>query len=122
MTPELFWELIDATRPASHDPAGHVRALHERLVRLAPRQIVAFDKLLRELLARAFHWDGWALAFLAMERCGEVYPAVRAKGRRTPAGTAWREETLETSHDELAAAVRRGRATTLLMKQEPPQS
>lgn len=178
MTPELFWELIDATRPASHDPARHVRALHERLVRLAPRQIVAFDKLLREQLARAFHWDVWALAYLTMEGCGddafeyfrawlvlageaeftraindpagfaasralpleaqcesllyvaedayaerysEVYPAVRAKGRRTPVGTAWREETLETSHGELAAAVRRGRASTLVMKQEPPQ-
>ncbi len=178
MTPELFWELIDATRPGTHDPAGHVRALHERLVRLAPRQIVAFGKLLREQLARAFHWDVWALAFLAMEGCGddafeyfrawlvllgeveftlaindpagfaasralpldaqcesllyvaedayterssEVYPAVRAKGQRTPAGAAWREQTLETSHAELAAAVRRGRATTLLVKQEPPR-
>ena len=87
MTEDLFWELIEAARENAGTADEQIELLTERLAAFKASQIKAFEKLLVEALARAYHFDLWALAFLVQDGCSDdAFEAFRAwlvlQGRR----------------------------------------
>ena len=79
MTEDLFWELIEAARENGGSADERVALLTERLAAFKASQIKAFEKLLVETLARALHFDLWALAFLVQDGCSDdAFEAFRA--------------------------------------------
>lgn len=71
MDEELFWELIEKSRATSDDVSGQMFALAELLEGYSGPTIKAFQKLLREKLDLAYHWDIWALAYVAQDGCSD---------------------------------------------------
>ncbi|MDJ0945454.1 MAG: DUF4240 domain-containing protein [Kiloniellales bacterium] len=79
MTEDLFWELIETARKAGGSPDEQVAVLTESLAGFKASQIKAFEKLLFDVLARAYHFDLWALAFLVQDGCSDdAFEAFRA--------------------------------------------
>ena len=79
MTEDLFWELIEAARKNGGTVDEHIARLTESLAGFKASQIKAFEKLLFEALARANHYDLWALAFLVQDGCSDdAFEAFRA--------------------------------------------
>lgn len=71
MTDELFWEIIEAAAAGGTTGDEQVAAITDSLARFRPSQIKAFDKLLRQALDAANHYDLWALAYLAQDGCSD---------------------------------------------------
>lgn len=66
------WQLIETTTPAAG--AGteeHAEAIGDALGELEPAEIAAFDRFLQTQLDRAYRWDLWAVAYIAMGGCGD---------------------------------------------------
>ena len=87
MDEDLFWELIEEGLP--DQPIGErVETLPERLAAFKATAIRDFDKILRNVEARAYRWDVWALAYLLQGGCSDdAFEAFRGwlilQGRET---------------------------------------
>jgi len=65
MNEDTFWELIDEARDeAGQDDERFLRVLETSLMALPPNAIEDFRARLDEALARAYHWDLWAAAYI----------------------------------------------------------
>jgi hypothetical protein len=70
MTEDVFWDLID--NGLNDRPLGERLAdLPDRLALFKPTAIRKFDVLLREMDARAYRTDVWALAYLMRGGCSD---------------------------------------------------
>lgn len=66
------WETIDRSAArAGRGTEAQVEELLVSLQRLEAEEIAAFDVFLQEQLERAYRWDLWAVAYLAMGGCGD---------------------------------------------------
>jgi len=67
-----FWQLIESSREnAGGDPDEQADELTDLLSELPPDEIVAFDRMLHELLAAANRWDLWAAAYIINGGCSD---------------------------------------------------
>jgi hypothetical protein len=67
-----FWQLIEtACAATAPDTGAVVDALRLALRQLPPEEIVAFDSLLWEQLARSYQWDLWAAAYVVNGGCSD---------------------------------------------------
>ncbi len=67
-----FWSLIASTTPTDGAATeAHAEALAAALERLEDEEIVAFDRFVRVQLNRAYRWDLWAVAYVAMGGCSD---------------------------------------------------
>lgn len=70
MDEDLFWNLID--EGLVDQPIGErLDALPDRLAAFKVAEIRGFEIILRELDARAYRWDVWALAYLLQGGCSD---------------------------------------------------
>lgn len=70
MNEDLFWTLIDEGLP--DQPIGErLVMLPDRLAAFKAAEIRGFEVILRELDARAYRWDVWALAYLLQGGCSD---------------------------------------------------
>jgi hypothetical protein len=65
-----LWAAVDAS-VIKRDGLGSVRALHERLARLPPEQILRIDHQFQQQLARAHTWELWGAAYLLNGGCSD---------------------------------------------------
>ena len=66
-----FWTLIERSRAHASDCEAQAQALAQLLAQLAAAEIVAFDRHFHEQLNRAYHWDVWGVAVLALGGCSD---------------------------------------------------
>ena len=67
-----FWKIVDASKQkAPKDRERQIDALVDLLARLEPTEIVDFDRVYRDLLARAYTWDLWGAAYLIGDGCSD---------------------------------------------------
>jgi hypothetical protein len=67
-----FWQLIEDSREnAGGDPDEQAEQLTDLLSDLPPDEIVAFDRMLHELLAAAYRWDLWGAASIINGGCSD---------------------------------------------------
>ncbi len=72
MTEEIFWKLIDASRAARNPQlSDQAQVLERELACLPPAEIVQFDRMFRELHAKAYTWNLWAAAFIIEGGCSD---------------------------------------------------
>src|SRR3712207_5718267 len=72
MDHQKFWSVIDTSRQAaSGEPGAHVGTLRAALKEMDADEIVAFDRIFREHLARAYTWDLWGAAYLIGDGCSD---------------------------------------------------
>jgi hypothetical protein len=72
MDSSTFWALIGASRGRGRgDIERQASALTRLLERLAPEEIVEFDRTFREQMATAYRWDLWAAAFIINGGCSD---------------------------------------------------
>ena len=65
MQEETFWEFIDEAREESgNDEERFLEALERGLMELPPNAIEGFRERLDDVLARAYRWDLWAVAYI----------------------------------------------------------
>ena len=61
---ETFWRIIDATRRGVSDCEDQAQRLVDRLAKLQPTEIIAFDKHFHRFLNEAYRHDLSAVAFI----------------------------------------------------------
>ena len=66
MNEETFWELVEGL-----PPVGAGEALRERLRRLEPAEIAAFESQFRRASIRAYDWMLWAAAYIIEGGCSD---------------------------------------------------
>ncbi|MEZ5351838.1 MAG: DUF4240 domain-containing protein [Bryobacteraceae bacterium] len=66
-----FWELIETAKQDSESDAEQMDLLLETLEKFKASEIGKFRLILDVEMDELFHWDVWALAFLAMGGCGD---------------------------------------------------
>jgi hypothetical protein len=67
-----FWRILAVSRAAAGaDPGVHIRTLREALMSLEPAEIVEFDRIFREHMARAYDWDLWGAAYVIGGGCSD---------------------------------------------------
>ncbi len=72
MNRAAFWGLIESARAeAGRDTERQSELLEERLSKLPPRQIVAFQQIRRQLDERAYTWDIWGAAYVIEDGCSD---------------------------------------------------
>ena len=65
MHPDEFWDLIDRSREGHEaDPDGQAAALREQLTGLQGDEMEGFDRVYREQVERANHWDVWGAGYV----------------------------------------------------------
>jgi hypothetical protein len=64
-----FWALLESTK--DQDCQQHAQRLQGRLGALSPNQILAFERIQRQLLAEADRWDLWGAAYLIQGGCSD---------------------------------------------------
>jgi hypothetical protein len=65
-----FWQLTSQTRhEASNDTGEQSHLLEERLSKMPPRSIVAYDRLLKQLDRQLYTWDVWGAAYVIEDGC-----------------------------------------------------
>ena len=75
----VFWDVIETTRSVSGSVADRINHLTSHLTQFRAADIRRFDKLLHEKMRQAYHWDLWALAFIAQDGCSDdAFEAFRA--------------------------------------------
>jgi hypothetical protein len=67
----LFWGLIKKARTTSDSIARQMEALSSDLSNFKASEIKNFQKLLDEKMCEAYHWDLWALAYIAQGGCSD---------------------------------------------------
>ena len=71
MDEALFWRVIEEAGEGAASVAEQISTITSRLEALRGPQIKIFQKLLDQRLAEAYHWDIWALAYLAQDGCSD---------------------------------------------------
>lgn len=67
-----FWHILAVSRAAAgSDPDTHIRLLREELMSLPPAEIVEFDRIFREHMARAYDWNLWGAAYVIGGGCSD---------------------------------------------------
>ena len=67
-----FWRIVGDTKSAAReDRERQVHELLERLSELEPAEIVDFDRIYHDLLARAYSWDLWGAAYVIGSGCSD---------------------------------------------------
>jgi hypothetical protein len=67
-----FWKRIDRAREESGgDVDETTELLQEQLTHLPDREILAFDRILWELMAESYRWDLWAAAYIINGGCSD---------------------------------------------------
>jgi hypothetical protein len=72
MDRRIFWKLIDDARAASGG-AGEpqVARLQGALEKLAPEEIIDFDRIFDQLMQESYTWDLWGAAFIVNGGCSD---------------------------------------------------
>jgi Protein of unknown function (DUF4240) len=65
-----FWMLVEATN-VDVDCEAHAERLSARLARLAPEEIIWFDRQFWQRLAEAYRWDLWGVAYQLSGGCSD---------------------------------------------------
>jgi hypothetical protein len=65
-----FWMLVEATN-VDVDCEAHAERLSARLARLAPEEIIWFDRQFWQRLAEAYRWDLWGVAYQLNGGCSD---------------------------------------------------
>ncbi|HMP02612.1 MAG TPA: DUF4240 domain-containing protein [Gemmatales bacterium] len=72
MTHEQFWLLIDSARAACDGDRDVLNEqLEERLLDLDAGEIVAFQRILDELMDVSYRWDLWGVAYIVNGGCSD---------------------------------------------------
>lgn len=72
MDAPMFWQLIEESREnAGGDVDAQAEELTDLLADLPADEIVAFNRVLHELLAAAYRWDLWAAAYIVNGGCSD---------------------------------------------------
>ncbi len=72
MNENEFWKLIEASRRVSIGNASHqLDWLQVELEKRPQQEILDFDRLLREQMARSYSWDLWAAAYIINGGCSD---------------------------------------------------
>jgi Protein of unknown function (DUF4240) len=72
MNRTAFWGLIANTRAdADNDTERQSELLEERLSKLPPQQIVAFERIRRRMDEGAYTWNIWGAAFVIEDGCSD---------------------------------------------------
>jgi Protein of unknown function (DUF4240) len=67
-----FWRLIQATRRAAgNDTSQQSSLLQDRLTRLSPKAIIAFDRTRHRLDKHLYRWDVWGAAAVIEDGCSD---------------------------------------------------
>lgn len=66
MSDERFWALIDSSLRFADDPEAQVEFLQSALEKLPEAEIVAFRVRFDEQMKRAYSWDLWGAAYVAL--------------------------------------------------------
>ena len=66
-----FWELIEKTKGNDSSPAEQIELLIAELELFKATEIGKFQKLLQQKMAELYHWDVWAVAYLAQGGCSD---------------------------------------------------
>lgn len=72
MNVEQFWSLIDAGRAeAGHDIGVHLESLEAALSRCTPEELVEFQGILDNYLAKTYTWELWAAGYIVNGGCSD---------------------------------------------------
>lgn len=72
MDERQFWQLIEESKRASKgDLDAQPELLQERLEKLAPADIVRFDRIYHDQIARSYTWDLWGAAYVIGGGCSD---------------------------------------------------
>lgn len=71
MTRAEFWALIAAGAEAAGDAERKVEIIEEVLAKLRVKEIVDFDRILRELMAESYRGDLWGAAYVINGGCSD---------------------------------------------------
>ena len=68
MDDACFWELIEETKKNSSSTAEQMELLLAELEAFKPMAIKKFYRILRGKIEELYHWDVWAVAYLAQSK------------------------------------------------------
>lgn len=68
---KLFWDLIKQSSKSAKTNTEQIEYLIDALTKFKPAEIKAFNKILKDKMLQAYHWDLWALAYLAQDGCSD---------------------------------------------------
>jgi hypothetical protein len=67
-----FWSLMDRTKRLDKDnPDKQYELLLQELVKFSEADLVIFDEIFSELMARAYDWNLWAAAYIINRGCSD---------------------------------------------------
>ncbi len=66
-----FWEIIERTKGNASSSAEQIEFLIAELELFKATEIGKFHKLLQQKMAELYHWDIWAVAYLAQVGCSD---------------------------------------------------
>ena len=71
LTRDVFWLIVDATRPKGIFAALHAGAMQNYLEILTEEQIIDYERQFRELMAESYRWDLWGAAYIVNGGCSD---------------------------------------------------
>jgi hypothetical protein len=71
MDESCFWDTIEKAKANASSSAEQIELLIAGLELFKATEIGKFDKLLRQKMAELYHWDLWAVAYLAQGGCSD---------------------------------------------------
>jgi hypothetical protein len=71
MNEELFWKLIKQSKRGTDDCEEQAVKLTALLTKLEPKEIIAFERLLKKRRNEAYRWDLWAVAYIINGGCSD---------------------------------------------------
>ncbi|WP_086827774.1 DUF4240 domain-containing protein [Allokutzneria sp. NRRL B-24872] len=71
MDENTLWRLVEEASAGAADVEEQAKRLTELLTARAPEEVVEFERLFDEQLARANRWDLWAAAYVALGGCSD---------------------------------------------------
>ncbi len=67
-----FWRLIEKAKQRSHGNCDEqAQVLQDLLSRMVAQEIVAFDKIFREMYVLTYRWDLWGAAYIINGGCSD---------------------------------------------------
>jgi len=71
MDEPVFWEIIERSKSNSSSIPQQINMLTSILSQFSGEAIHVFQQLLHEKMCAAYHWDIWALAYIAQDGCSD---------------------------------------------------
>jgi hypothetical protein len=71
MDESCFWDIIEKTKANASSSAEQIELLIAELELFKATEIAKFHKLLQQKMAELYHWDLWAVAYLAQGGCSD---------------------------------------------------